>query len=459
MISIKRPGFRKAFSLLFLLTMLSLISWNIYAIQRFPKPEFETAYKQPAVQLPLARSVFMEYMDLAVLVITLSLASWFALKRRSRNGIFWLSLFSLVYFGFYREGCICPIGSIQNVTMALFNPEYSIPLLAIAFFLVPLFFTLFFGRTFCAAVCPLGAIQDIVALRPVSMKAWLQSVLGLIPFIYLGLAVLYAATATDFIICRYDPFVGFFRFSGPFMMMAIGGVLLLLGVFIARPYCRFFCPYGVLLNLASRVSRRHLTITPTTCIDCKLCEHSCPFGAINKPSSIRKMESRKVTIRRFLLYALILPVFVLAGAWAGEGFHKNMARVNPKVRLSLALQKTIPEGSAPTVEITTFKSSGKSLDKFNTEVALLMHKFRSGGWLLGGFIGLVFSLTLIRLSVYRHYKGYSPNKGTCFSCARCIDYCPVMPGQSKDGGPALNLTMLHPVSPGNPVSGNPESHQ
>jgi hypothetical protein len=94
------------------------------------------------------------------------------------------------------------------------------------------------------------------------------------------------------------------------------------------------------------------------------------------------------------------------------------------------------------MEITTFKSSGKDIDQFFAETELLMKKFHFGGILLGGFIGLVFGLTLVRLSVYKHHVGYTPNKGTCFSCARCIDFCPVMPGSLVDGLPVINNEML-----------------
>lgn len=425
-----------------LILLLTVIAFSASGIQRFPKPEFESKYQQPSVKTPLARSSYMGILDLTVLISTLSLATWLAIKKRSRNGIFWLSIFSLAYFGFYREGCICPVGSIQNVSLGLFNSQYQIPLLAIAFFLIPLFFTLFYGRTFCAAVCPLGAIQDIVAFKPMSLKSWVQSLLGLIPYIYLGLAVLYSATGTDFVICRYDPFVGFWRFSGPFMMMAIGGLLLLIGVFIARPYCRFLCPYGVLLNLVSRISRKHLTITPTTCIDCKLCANSCPFGAINKPSAVRQIENRNTTVKRYISYILIVPIFVGVGAFAGLSFHENLAKVNPKIRLAIELNKPAVPGIPPSMEITSFRSSGNDLELFYAETQALMKKFYLGGILLGAFLGLVFGLTLVRLSVYKHYVGYTPNKGTCFSCARCIDFCPVMPGSLVDGQPVINKEML-----------------
>ena len=63
--------------------------------------------------------------------------------------------------------------------------------------------------------------------------------------------------------------------------------MLLIGVFVGRPYCRFLCPYGVLLNLASRLSRWRVTITPSACVQCRLCEKSCPLGAIEVPSERR----------------------------------------------------------------------------------------------------------------------------------------------------------------------------
>lgn len=152
----------------------------------------------------MPRAELLAWLDVVLLILALSLSSYLVLKKRSRLGVFWLSMFALVYFGFYRQGCICSIGAIQNVTLGMFEGSYTIPLVALLFFLLPLIFTLLFGRTFCAAVCPFGAIQDLISFKPQRMGAWLNAFLGMIPFLYLGLAILFAATATDFIICRYD---------------------------------------------------------------------------------------------------------------------------------------------------------------------------------------------------------------------------------------------------------------
>ncbi len=251
---------------------------------RFPPPDFTPDYQMPASTYPGARATWRDFADVAVLGAALSAAAYLALKRRSRNGILALSIFSLAYFGFYRAGCICPIGGIQNVTLALVNRSYAVPLVAVLFFALPLVFALLFGRVFCGGVCPLGAIQDLVLIRPVRVPLWLQKALGVLPLVYLGAAVLFAALDTMFIICRYDPFVSFFRLGGSFGMLVAGGVVLLLSVFIGRPYCRFACPYRVLLGLCSRVAWRHATVTPDECITCSLCEGECPFGAIRRPT-------------------------------------------------------------------------------------------------------------------------------------------------------------------------------
>ena len=281
------------------------VFFNTYALgqQRFPKPEFESGYEQPSPATPEPRSAFMEYIDVFVLLAVLSLASWFALRKRSRKGILWLSVFSLLYFGFYREGCVCPVGSIQNVVLSFFDPAYTISITVLLFFLLPLIFALIFGRVFCAAACPLGAIQDLLIVKPMASPAWLNKTLGFIPYIYLSLAILFAATGTDFIICRYDPFVGFFRMEGQFLIIVLGISLLIFGMFYARPYCRIFCPYGVLLGWMSGFSKWHLSITPAECIQCKLCANSCPFDAIDYPTDDkeRAVKSSPVNRRRFIL--------------------------------------------------------------------------------------------------------------------------------------------------------------
>ncbi|UCG34205.1 MAG: 4Fe-4S binding protein [Phycisphaerales bacterium] len=248
-----------------------------------PDEDIGGGYVTPEVQRPAPRAAWWDVVDMAALLVALGLSAWLVLQRRSRNWLIALTVICLVYFGFYREGCVCPIGAIQNVSVALTDPGYAIPLVVIVFFLLPLVLALLFGRVFCGGVCPLGGIQELVLLRPVEVPRRLDGVLGLFRYVYLGLAIWFATRPPvdrDFVICRFDPFVGMFRLAGPADIMIFGGALLILAVFIGRPYCRYLCPYGALLSIFSRVSWRGVTITPDKELDCGLCAEACPYGAI-----------------------------------------------------------------------------------------------------------------------------------------------------------------------------------
>jgi ferredoxin len=405
-----------------------IFNWMILAIQRFPKPEFESGYVHPETLQPTARGEFFAIMDVAVLVAALSVVTWLVLYKRSRTGVFWASLASLLYFGFYRQGCICSIGAIQNVALAVSDHGYVIPLTAVAFFILPLIYTLFFGRTFCSGVCPFGAMQDLVSFRPRKLGPGLNTLLGIIPYLYLGLSVLLAATGTDFIICRYDPFVGIFRFDASFGMFVFAGALLVSGIYIARPYCRFLCPYGVLLNWISRFSWKHITITPSECIQCRLCEHSCPYDAIDVPVTNVHPENRWRIRKKFILILVLIPFFAALGGLTVSQLHEFLAGVDPSVRLARSLAAPPSETGRPeTLEMSAFKASGKTVATVNAEASDILGKFYTGSWVLGIFLGLAFGITLANRLVILYNADYTPDKGNCYSCTRCVDYCPVDP--------------------------------
>ena len=77
----------------------------------------------------------------------LGVAVWLVLGRRSRKAALWLTVGCLAYFGFYRQGCVCPIGAIQNVTAALADSTLAMPFAVILFFLLPLVAALLVGFT------------------------------------------------------------------------------------------------------------------------------------------------------------------------------------------------------------------------------------------------------------------------------------------------------------------------
>ena len=416
-------------AILWTLILLSLLFAGDAALAdeaRFPQPQFESGYVLPETPVPVPRALLLEYLDVAVLIGVLLLAGYLALRLRSRRALFLLTIFSLLYFGFWRKGCVCAVGALQNVTQALSVTSSILPLVVTAFFLLPLIFTLLFGRVFCSSVCPLGAIQDLVVVRPMRVPAPLGQALGMLPYLYLGLVVLFAATGAGYMICRFDPFVSFFRLSGSAGILYTGAGFLIAGTVLARPYCRFLCPYGVLLKWVSRFSKKHLTITPDVCVQCRLCENSCPFGAIRKPSEGMDPGKFSIAGRRSVLLAALLPALVIGGVYFGSVMKGSLSLVHPTVRLADRVSG-IDSGQdlQRTVSVETFLESERSSADLFGEAQALRNRIGKGGMILGGFLGLVFGGKLIGLSVRRERRGYEPDRAECLSCGRCIEMCPV----------------------------------
>jgi ferredoxin len=390
---------------------------------RFPRPEFQSGYEIPPNNLGAARSIALYYIDVAVLFAALCAASYLVLKKRSRKSILALMLFSVAYFGFFKSGCICSIGSIQNVAAGIFS-DYKVSITIFLIFALPLAFALFFGRVYCSAVCPMGALQDLAALRPKRVPARLAAVLGIIPHIYLGTAILFVATGAGFPVCKLDPFVAIFRLSAPPGMMIFGAAILLIGIFVARPYCRFLCPYGVLLGWMSSISKYRVKVCPDKCVNCKLCENACPVGALRPPTAESAGEPRSRSVKRLKIYLALMPAWIAAGMIAGYFLADIASPLHPDVKL-LRIIELEQAGLAP----KSLESEALRVDE-NVIAQLKMLSdnaksgFRRGMMILGAYLGIAVGVYLVRQSRSRNKEGCEADPMSCVGCGRCYGYCP-----------------------------------
>lgn len=396
------------------------------AAGRFPPPEFSFDYQFPRVRLPGPRAELFSWIDVAVLVGTLALATWLVLKQRSRLEIFLLTVFALLYFGFYRAGCVCPIGAIQNVALAIGSAQYVLPVTIGLFFLLPIGFTLVFGRVFCSSVCPLGAAQEMVLLRPVEVPLWLERGLGVIPFVYLGTAVFFAWASSDFFICRYDPYVAFFRLGGPVHMLIAGAVLLAIGTFIGRPYCRFLCPLGAIFRVTAPLSKWHVRLGGDRCISCHLCADACPYNAIRPPTEADRTRPPSTGRATLGAIMIVIPLAIAMGALLGNASSDLLLRASPTATLSArvyAEQQRIVEGTVEQSE--AFYAQGEEAGGLHREAAEIVRRFEGGGTVLGGFIGMVIGWQLLAVSLRRTRTRYEIDPAACVSCGRCYRSCPI----------------------------------
>lgn len=407
-----------------------LIIASLYSLQgmceaRFPKPDFTSGYQYPEIFHGVPMENLWNVLDIVLLIGMMSAVVWAAYKKRSRTVIYSTSIVSVLYFGFFRSGCVCSVGSIQNVILALTDPTYHLPWYVLLLFLLPIVFALLFGRVFCSGVCPLGALQELVNVRNFRLSRAVSATLSVIPWIYLAFTILYAATRSQFLICKFDPFVGIFRLGGELGMIIFGISLLVLSVFVGRPFCQFLCPYGALLSVFSSLSWKKLEITNKTCINCALCDKSCPVDAIRSPQSSKMKEARTTGVKRILMFAVLLPLFTIAGSFLVGQNSDALSRAHKSVYLYELIQakEANPEMEEP-LEVETFNALGRNVDELKAEVDVIKEKYSFYSYLIGALIGFVIGFKLVKLSLKRSRKTYEIDSARCTMCGKCFNYCP-----------------------------------
>jgi polyferredoxin len=159
------------------------------------------------------------------------------------------------------------------------------------------------GRgVFCGWLCPFGAMQELLAQvsRALRVPQWTPPV-ALERRLWWGKYIA-AAIVMVLVISEIDPagatlevepfktaITAKFERAWPYVLYA--GVLLGIGLFSERAYCRFLCPLGGVLavldrlHLLNRLKRRPECGSP-----CHLCERSCPVRAIAPSGKIVTSE-------------------------------------------------------------------------------------------------------------------------------------------------------------------------
>ncbi len=151
-----------------------------------------------------------------------------------------------------------------------------------------IFITLIFRNGFCGWICPLGTIFDFIRkigkgignitfIKPLNKKykGWVNNnrkILNQVDkygryFKYIFLLwMMYAA-----FIAEGDQHEGL-------NMLLMVAILISLGFFIDRPFCKYGCPLGATLGVVSKLSPTKVTRDEDLCIDCNLCNKICAFN-------------------------------------------------------------------------------------------------------------------------------------------------------------------------------------
>ena len=149
-----------------------------------------------------------------------------------------------------------------------------IPIVLVGFSLF-IILTVIFGRIFCGYICPIGAVQELLYHIPVRKFKIKNKAL---PLVFRGIffaAFLISGLLFSIGLLYFIGVVNFFDLKVSSVFFFVFLALLAVSIFIYRPFCRFICPYGVLLSLASIKSMFKLRRNDK-CIECRKCEKVCP---------------------------------------------------------------------------------------------------------------------------------------------------------------------------------------
>ncbi len=154
------------------------------------------------------------------------------------------------------HGSLLSVSKLSSWVLGGVPSVVEIPLLLI--FLASILIPAFTGKNFyCRHLCPFGAAQDLMS-KGIKLKfkvrvyKWLNH-MRMVILLCCFLLLFFGLGAS---IANIEPFAAFKPEYAPLSALIIFCAALVISIFIPRPWCRYFCPYGALLDLIKGVFKR-----------------------------------------------------------------------------------------------------------------------------------------------------------------------------------------------------------
>lgn len=184
-----------------------------------------------------------------------------------------------------------PMGTVKDA-IVLFGTKHVIfppRMVALGVFLLMVILA---NKFICSWACQFGTLQELIfrlgrkneknVVPQFKVHFVFTNSIRIAFFIVLSTIAFFMAVD---IVSPIDPF----KIFNPVKLGIAGGIftglILVSSIFVYRPWCHFFCPFGLVGWFAEKISFFKIKVNYNTCIACRQCEKACPstvMGAILK---------------------------------------------------------------------------------------------------------------------------------------------------------------------------------
>ena len=193
-------------------------------------------------------------------------------------------LISVVVAGFLLGKSPNPMEAIVKVfkSMVGLYPDPIVKVVALAFFII---LAIVGNKIICGWACPFGALQELIFSLPILRKIKKKKVpfvlTNSIRAIIFGVMLLFLfgiiGGRKGFVIYHFvNPFNLFNLDFESFRVLITIIIVLILSLFVYRPFCQLICPFGFVSWIVERLSIFRVRVDKNLCIQCGACEKACP---------------------------------------------------------------------------------------------------------------------------------------------------------------------------------------
>lgn len=214
-------------------------------------------------------------------------AVFFLLKKRKitpvrRKGFL---LGAIVLFGVILGSDPSPMGTVKDTIVLLGKSGILFPPRIISLAAMLIIGTLLANRLLCSWGCQFGTLQDLLfrfgrdaqdrtgGIAQIKVPFAISNGIRVAVFVLLTAAAF--GWATDLV-----GFVDPFKIFNPAVLTATGiafiALILIAALFVYRPWCHFFCPFGLVGWGIEKISVYKIKVDYKTCIACRACAKACP---------------------------------------------------------------------------------------------------------------------------------------------------------------------------------------